>query len=446
MTKWLQKNPDLKVKYLRTDGGGEYLGHLTEYITSLGVVHETTALYTPQSNGKAERLNRTLGEMVRALLFQANMFWAEAMDHAAHLLNFLPSDAVNGTIPWELFTKRTLTRDILDLLHPFGCLIHAYIPHQRRWTKGKLAHRSTIGVLLSPKWSKDETPTDTYKFYDLERQCMDYTHHLTITSSFPKDGDFEESPAAPPPPTAVIPLSQPSIRSNLPNTFSRSSTPTSRSFSPSPIPPSHSSSPPPEPIIHDMIIVQAPPSAQVLHSTISQSDLNSEPVSYQDAMSRSDAEQWQKAMEDEMQSIHDNKTWTLTDLPPGRRCIGTKWVYKIKKDASNKFQRYKARIVAKGYAQVAGLDFDKIFAPVVRIDSIRLLFAISAFLGLEILHADCKTAFFNGNSDLEIYIQQPEGFISHQYPHKVLLLNKSLYGLIEASAKNLVSLALHYYH
>jgi len=435
MTEWLQKNPDLKVKYLRTDGRGEYLGHLTEYITSLGVVYETTASYTPQSNGKAERLNRTLGEMVRALLFQANMppsFWAEAMDHAAHLLNFLPSDAVNGAIPWELFTKRTLTRDILDLLHPFGCLIHAYIPRQRRWTKGKLAHRSTVGVLLSPKWSRDETPTDTYKFYDLERQCMDYTHHLTITSSFPKDGDFEESPAAPPPPAAVIPLSQPSVRSNSPNTFSRSSTPTSRSSSPSPIPPSHSPSPPPEPIIHDMIVVQAPPSAQVLHSTISQSDLNSEPVSYQDAMSRSDAEQWQKAMEDEMQSIHDNKTWTLTDLPSGRRCIGTKWVYKIKKDASNKFQRYKARIVAKGYAQVAGLDFDKTFAPVVRIDSIRLLFAISAFLGLEILHADCKTAFLNGNSDLEIYIQQPEGFISHQYPHKVLLLNKSLYGLKQA--------------
>ena len=359
------------------------------------------------------------------------------MDHAAHLTNLLPSDAVNGAIPWELYTKKTLTKDILNSLHPFGCIIHAYIPHQRRWTKGKLAHRSTVGVMLSPKWSRDDTPTETYKFYDLERQCMDYTHHLTITSTFPKDGDFGEPAAAPLPPAAVIPQSQPSSQpsalSNSPISSSRSSSPIfSRSSSSSPTPLSHSLSPPPEPVIHDMIVVQAPPPIQVLHSTISQSDLSSEPVSYQDAMSRSDAEQWQKAMEDEMQSVHENKTWTLTNLPPGRRCIGTKWVFKIKKDASNKFQRYKARVVAKGYAQVAGLDFDKTFAPVVRIDSIRLLFAISAFLGLEILHADCKTAFLNGNSDLEIYIQQPEGFVSHQHPHKVLLLNKSLYGLKQA--------------
>ena len=73
--------------------------------------------------------------MVRALLFHANMpqsFWAKAMDYAAHILNFLPSDAIDGAIPWELWTKQTLTKDTLNMHHPFGSIVHSYIPRQKR--------------------------------------------------------------------------------------------------------------------------------------------------------------------------------------------------------------------------------------------------------------------------------------------------------------------------
>jgi hypothetical protein len=138
-------------------------------------------------------------------------------------------------------------------------------------------------------------------------------------------------------------------------------------------------------------------------------------------------------MHDEIQSIIDNKTWTLMDLPHGRKCIGSKWVYKLKKDASGNHLKYKAHIVAKGYSQIAGLDYEETFAPVVRIEFVRLLLAIAALMNLYILHADAITAFLNGNSDVEIYMHQPEGFINQQYPHKVLKLNKSLNGLKQAS-------------
>lgn len=101
----------------------------------------------------------------------------------------------------------------------------------------------------------------------------------------------------------------------------------------------------------------------------------------------------------------------LYNLPPGRQCIGTKWVFKIKLDGNNNIDKYKCRIVAKGYSQVTGLNFEKTFAAVVRIESIRCLFALAASRGLHMLYIDCKTAFLNRKSDLELYIKQPKGFI-----------------------------------
>src|SRR4030095_8298684 len=83
-----------------------------------------------------------------------------------------------------------------------------------------------------------------------------------------------------------------------------------------------------------------------------------------------------------------------------------------------------------GYSQIHGIDFDKTFAPIVRIESVRHIFAIAAFYGLTMIHADAKTAFLNGDSDIELYVQQPEGFVTD--PRKVLRLNKSLYGLKQA--------------
>jgi hypothetical protein len=186
--------------------------------------------------------------------------------------------------------------------------------------------------------------------------------------------------------------------------------------------------------IYDTIVVEKPPPPEI-YSAVHESNSNTysnDPLSYEDAVSRQDARQWLLAMKSELDSIQSNKTWELCYLPPGRKVIGSKWVFKTKRDGNNNFERYKARICAKGYSQVAGLDFEETFTPVVRIESVRALLAIAAFFNLYILHVDCKTAFLNGNSDLELYIQQPEGFINPKYPQKVLQLNKSLYGLKQA--------------
>src|SRR5204862_3954818 len=104
---------------------------LLPLLKDMGIIHEHVPPYSPQSNGKAERLNRTLNEHVRAMLFQANMpksFWAEAITTAAYLINRLPSDAINGQIPYELWRNKSLTPRDLQALKPFGCIVHYQIP------------------------------------------------------------------------------------------------------------------------------------------------------------------------------------------------------------------------------------------------------------------------------------------------------------------------------
>jgi hypothetical protein len=137
-------------------------------------------------------------------------------------------------------------------------------------------------------------------------------------------------------------------------------------------------------------------------------------------------------MNDEVKSMLGNNAFTLCDLPPGRKCIGCKWVYRIKHNANNEFERFRARIVAKGFSQKLHIDFEKTYAPVVRIDSIRQLFAIVAFYNLHMVHADVNTAFINGESDVELYLQQIPCFIDERYPNKVLRIKHSLYGMKQA--------------
>jgi Reverse transcriptase (RNA-dependent DNA polymerase)/gag-polypeptide of LTR copia-type/Integrase core domain/GAG-pre-integrase domain len=154
-----------------------------------------------------------------------------------------------------------------------------------------------------------------------------------------------------------------------------------------------------------------------------------EPVSYNDAMNRSDSEQWEQAAKDEYDSIQAANTWTLVPLPAGRDAIGSKWVFKIKRNADGSVERYKARLVAKGYSQQEGIDYNDTFAPVVKFSSIRTLLALGAYYDWEIHQLDVKTAFLNGDLEEDIYMKQPEGFTIRGKETLVCKLNKSLYGL-----------------
>lgn len=154
-----------------------------------------------------------------------------------------------------------------------------------------------------------------------------------------------------------------------------------------------------------------------------------EPTCYAQAIKE---QHWKNAMDCEIEAIERNETWRLTDLPENRRAIDLKWVYKVKKDTNGEVMKHKARLVAKGYVQKLGIDFEEAFAPVTRMETVRLLLALAARNEWEVHHLDVKSAFLNGRLYEEVYVNQPEGYIKEGQETKVYKLYKALYGLRQA--------------
>ncbi|GJT38174.1 putative ribonuclease H-like domain-containing protein [Tanacetum coccineum] len=141
---------------------------------------------------------------------------------------------------------------------------------------------------------------------------------------------------------------------------------------------------------------------------------------------------WIEAMQEELLQFKLQQVWTLMDLPHGKRAIGTKWVYRNKKDERGIVIRNKARLVAQGYTQEEGIDYDEVFAPVARIEAIRLFLAYASFKDFVVYQMDVKSAFLYGKIEEEVYVCQPLGFEDPEFPNKVYKVEKALYGLHQA--------------
>jgi hypothetical protein len=228
------------------------------------------------------------------MLFQANMpesFWAEAMQMACQTLNYLPNEAIEGEIPWEKWHQKELTQYELSALRPFGCIVYALI----ETGQGKFTTRATRGCLVG-------MPSNTiYRYWDFEKQGFHQSHNVEVKETqFTHPQDFDEPPAAPPLPPHLAP---------------KAATPHAE-----------------PPIIYDEIRVELPPAIQdfAAKSTapINPNPLDTDPATFREAVKRSDSHHSKNAMKDEFQNLSKLKAWTLTDLPPGRRANGSKWVYR----------------------------------------------------------------------------------------------------------------------
>jgi hypothetical protein len=175
-------------------------------------------------------------------------------------------------------------------------------------------------------------------------------------------------------------------------------------------------------------------------TTLEDAYLAGDPKSYKQAMKGAQADQWERAMDTEMNQLHDRRTWTLVDLPPGRRPVKSKWVYQTKLNANNQVEKLKARLTCCGYSQIEGIDYNEVFSPNVRFDSVRTLTALGAQLGLYPDQVDFVSAFLNPpiEEGVKIYMNQPEGYENYKsdFCHedkKVCLLKKGLYGTKQGS-------------
>ncbi|KAI3715123.1 hypothetical protein L6452_22092 [Arctium lappa] len=154
-----------------------------------------------------------------------------------------------------------------------------------------------------------------------------------------------------------------------------------------------------------------------------------EPKKAHDAMKESS---WIEAMQEELLQFKLQDVWDLVDLPKGHRAIGTKWIFRNKRDERGIVIRNKARLVAQGYTQEEGIDYEEVFAPVARIEAIRLFLAYASYMNFKVYQMDVKSAFLYGSIEEEVYVCQPPGFENPSYPDRVYKLKKALYGLHQA--------------
>ncbi|GJV00811.1 zinc finger, CCHC-type containing protein [Tanacetum coccineum] len=403
----LQQN-DL-VKTLRTDRGGEYYDPV--FFQSVGIIHETTAPYTPQQNGVAERKNRALKEMVNSMLSYSGLsegFWGEAMLTACYLLNRVPNKR-NKTTPYELWYKK---RPNLSYLRVWGCRAVVRLTDPKRKTLGEKGIDCIfVGYAEHSK---------AYRFYVIEPN--DSVSINSIIES--RDAIFDENRfSSIPRPKDIIPNLEESQRDDHSDDVP-SETPEPRRGKRAKKAKSYGS---------DFQLYLVEGSRDQVGSQYSYCySIEEDPRTYNEAVQSRDAAFWKEAIDDEIGSIMENNTWVLSDLPPGCKPLGCKWIFKRKMKVDGTIDKFKARLVIQGFRQKEGIDYFDTYAPVARITTIRLLLALAAIHNLVIHQMDVKTAFLNGDLDEEVYMKQPEGFVMPGNEHKVCKLVKSLYGLKQA--------------
>jgi predicted aspartyl protease len=386
--KLVENESGCNIQVLRSDNGKEYTsGEFNSFCEEAGIKHQLTAPYTPQQNGVSERRNRYIMEMTRCMLHEKNLpkkFWAEAANTSVFLQNRLPTTAVKNQTPFEAWYGY---KPSLNFLKVFGCLCFTYVPQVKR---DKLDKKAVQGIFIGYS-----TISKAYKVYQPE------TGNIVIS----RDVHFVEN--------------EEWVWNNLKvsNQASNQIINVERQTS--------------EEDWKNEMVDDIPIRGTRLLSDVYQrcNIAVCEPANFNEAKLD---QKWMVAMKEELHMIEKNNTWQLVDRPQDRKIIGVKWVFRTKLNADGSINKHKARLVVKGYAQIFGVDYSDTFAPVARLDTIRLLLAIAVQMGWKVYQLDVKSAFLNGFLQEEIYVEQPEGFVKKGEEDKVYLLKKALYGLKQA--------------
>ena len=476
---WCDTHLSARIKVLHSDRGGEYLGkYFDEYLKTKGTMQKLTVHDTPQHNGVAERRNRTIVERIRALLHSSGLpktFWGEAARHVVWLMNRTSTKAVEGMTPFEaVFGKKPDLRHVRE----WGERVWVRIEGGNK-LGGRVKEGRWLGIDERSKgfrilWPDTKTVTTERNVY----------HDKTCSSACRLEGEDWEfvktTPDLPPivkNPTPTEPTVQPAVPSPYP----------SRTPSPAPSkPPIDNPRDPttsrrlrvPSRLVRDLLEgrgttsarpsdpavatgIQLPPLVEndpehILegegmsdwimnidvideYSLVAEiSDFEAlEPRSLAEAKRRPDWELWEKAIHEELALLQQAGTWELTVAPKGANIVGSKWVFRAKKDAAGAVIRHKARLVAQGFSQVPGVDYFDTFAPVAKLASIRAVLAMAAAEDMELHQIDIKGAYLNGElTEREtIYMSQPPGYHAPDSVGQVCRLKKTLYGLKQSGRR-----------
>ncbi|GJP60077.1 hypothetical protein CLOP_g17216 [Closterium sp. NIES-67] len=438
-----------KVKVIRSDNGGEFIGADFEgELKRKGIQHQLTVPYNPQQNGVAERFNRTLQEGARTLLGRAGLpdpFWVSALRQVALVKNRVL--ATVGDKEWIPYTKWYGSAPAVNMLRAFGCMVVFHVPKEKR---GKLEASGRWGVHLGI--AKDHK---RWLLWDLTTQKLTVSRDVKFLESLYYKEWKQQQQKLPSTPLIVEAdeLQQPSTQVEVAVSEEEMSGVTKEGGAAEveQQQQQHESPPrvphPPERPRRDVRppvrltyggrgkpnVVQAGSVAeQIEEDEIAHCywEPIPEPKTREEALNGPNGEKWKASEDEEFASLIENETWDLCDLPPGKKAITSKMIYRHKYGPEGELTRYKSRLVARGFQQTKGKDYDEVFAPVGKGTTLRVLLAIAALLGWKIRQMDIVTAFLNGIILEEVYMKQPEGLDDGS--GRVCRLKKAIYGLKQA--------------
>ncbi|KAI3672608.1 hypothetical protein L6452_38703 [Arctium lappa] len=453
---------NLRVKVIRSDNGTEFKNNdLNNFCEEKGIERQYSAPRTPQQNGVAERRNGTLIEAARSLLADSKLpitFWTEAVNTAYYVQNRVLEVKSQDKTPYELFKKK---KPFIGFFKPFGC------PCTILNTKthlGKFDSKAEDGFLVGYS-----SQSKAYRVFNSSSRIIEESDNVKCIENTPNQlgsgpdwlfdidslsnslGFGSEHNAGTeteevqvqrqefvlfPTPTADPVELCDQDKKDTSDSKDTEPTQNEEDRGEKEDQPSDSGIKGPEMPCLEEDDTNDDNSSVFGGSTPEKNDSNleadiNEEVEPKKAYDAMKDPSWIEAMQEELLQFVLQVVWHLVDLPKGHRAIGTKWIFRNKKDERGIVIKNKARLVAQGYTQEEGIDYEEVFSPVARIEAIRLFLAYDSFMKFRVNQMDVKSAFLYGKIEEEVYVCQPPGFENSNYPDRVYKLKKALYGYIK---------------
>ncbi|GKA32745.1 retrovirus-related pol polyprotein from transposon TNT 1-94 [Tanacetum coccineum] len=461
----VENQNDVKVKQIRTDNGTEFRNHeLESFCDEKGISQNFSSPYTPEQNGVAERRNKTLIKAARTMLngsVLSKNFWTDAVRTACYSQNRSILVKRHDKTSYEIFRERIPN---ISYFHVFGCpmFIHNHKDHL-----GKFDAKADDGYFLGYS-----SVSNAFRVYNTRRQQIEETYHVTFDESMDAIGQYQvdsdvsyyiilhgrslteitqENHVS-----EVIARNEPEIPHtkdtegppdliNTEGIHEQNAQNDQMITQPTDIPSGNNTEVPgsiPKSLVPDVtqfhISNQASTSSHPAPQDRWSRDQHIELVNIigdpgEGMLTRSMAAKLTAASASEclfadfLFEVEPKKT--LVPLPYGKIAIGSKWVFRKKKDEHGTTTKNKARLVAQGYSQEEGIDYDETFAPVARMEAIGIFLAFATYMYFKVYQMDVKSVFLNCKLKEEVYVKQPPGFESSEFPNYVCKLDKALYGL-----------------
>ncbi|CAI7932441.1 unnamed protein product [Closterium sp. NIES-54] len=445
-----QKESGNKVKVIRTDNGGEFIHNEFEAVLKKkGIQHQLTVPYNPQQNCMAERFNRTLQEGARTLLGRAGLpdpFWVTALRQVALVKNrVLASVGDKQRVP---YTKWYGSAPAVNMLRAYRCMAVFHVPKEKRekleasgrwgvhlgiakdhkgwlvWdlTSQKLTVSRDVKFLESlyyKEWKQQQQKLPTTLLIIKANEVQRPSRQVQVTVSeeeiygVTEDGgepemEEQQQQQRDAPPRAQRPMDRPRRDVHPPNRLTYPSFGKPK-------------------VVQAGSVAEQCDEDEIAHCYWAAVP---DPKTLAEALSGPDAKKWKQGVKEEYDSLLENGSWELCELPPRKKTISSKLIFRHKYGLDGELTCYKSMLVAKGFQQTKGKEFDEFFSPVGKETTLRLSLATAADRGWRIKQMDITTAFLNGIILEELYMQQPEGLDGGS--GRVCRLKKAIYGLKQA--------------